>query len=294
MAILLRRGFIPDVSTSFLLDNVTATPILAYSTRKLKTGVTASVQLKGSNVQGGTLLNPGFDGNGNLDTSQFSATWGSHDGGINAWLDQSGNGNNANVASNFQNPMICNGGNPVLINGHPCAQFAGNASMGADNNYANTTLTITPTGGAIAQPLTVCVAFQFTSLGTGTGNIFIDQGTGGKIEAGLLNTTQWMMNAGVAITGTTPAPDTNKHSAFFFFNSPASQVASSALLDNVSTIIAAGNCSTGSLFGGTEVLAPGADNQFYFMLEFLIFQGIISAGDQNTIHTSWVNYWGVP
>lgn len=94
----------------------------AYSLRKLDSAYTGNaIEVRNSS---GTLLDIGFDSNGELDTSTLATHIGSGDGTIATWYDQSGNGRDASQSTLSLQPEIASAGTIHTVNGKPAVLFA--------------------------------------------------------------------------------------------------------------------------------------------------------------------------
>jgi hypothetical protein len=114
-------------NTSFVLDNISKSPTVAYSVRKLsKTyhGFCLRVRRSSDNA----LLDIGFDTNGDLDTTSMISFVGSSNGFVAVWYDQSGNQNNLKQVTQIYQPKIINSGVLITSNGKPFVGFYGTPS----------------------------------------------------------------------------------------------------------------------------------------------------------------------
>jgi hypothetical protein len=114
-------------NTSFVLDNISKSPTVAYSVRKLsKTyhGFCLRVRRGSDNA----LLDIGFDTNGDLDTTLMISFVGSSNGFVAVWYDQSGNQNNLKQVTQIYQPKIINSGVLITSNGKPFVGFYGTPS----------------------------------------------------------------------------------------------------------------------------------------------------------------------
>ena len=93
----------------------------AYSLRKLNSNYTGNaIQVRNDS---GTLLNIGFDSNGDLDTASILTHIGSGDGQVTTWYDQSGNGRNATQTTTGLMPKIAEAGVVLTVNGKPAIDW---------------------------------------------------------------------------------------------------------------------------------------------------------------------------
>lgn len=100
----------------------------AYSLRKLDSTYTGNaIQVRNSS---GTLLDIGFQTNGELDTATLQTHIGSGTGTVQIWYDQSGNSRNVAQTVVSLQPEIASSGTIHEVNGKPAVLFA--------NNYLDT------------------------------------------------------------------------------------------------------------------------------------------------------------
>lgn len=94
--------------TTPLLDRLTTQPVVSVSNRKVRAAYTGYCIRVRNNA--GTLLDIGFDVDGNLDTTALLAHTGTNgvlsQGRVNTWYDQSGNGNNLVAPGTSNEPAI--------------------------------------------------------------------------------------------------------------------------------------------------------------------------------------------
>jgi hypothetical protein len=94
--------------SNLTLDDLTASPVAAYSVRKLDkdyTGYCMKVRRSSDNAE----QDIGFSGN-DLDTSSLATFCGSGSGFVVTWYDQSGNSRNATQSTSANQPRIFNSG----------------------------------------------------------------------------------------------------------------------------------------------------------------------------------------
>jgi hypothetical protein len=114
-------------NNTFVLDNISKSPTVAYSIRKLsKTyhGFCLRVRRGSDNA----LQDIGFDINGELDTAAMVSFVGSSNGFVSIWYDQSGNQNNLTQVTQIYQPKIINAGSLITSNGKPFIGFYGTPS----------------------------------------------------------------------------------------------------------------------------------------------------------------------
>ena len=141
--------------TSFVLDNISKSPTVAYSVRKLsKTyhGFCLRVRRSSDNA----LLDIGFDTNGDLDTTLMISFVGSSNGFVAVWYDQSGNQNNLKQVTQIYQPKIINSGVLITSNGKPFVGFYGTPSS---TNYNHMDVS----GGQVAINAQLFIVNKFGS-----------------------------------------------------------------------------------------------------------------------------------
>lgn len=178
-----------NVSTApspYMIDDLSlASPIIAFSVRKLRSGYTGScIRLRRDNDNGETDI--GFDGSGYIDESAITSFVGGNSGFVVIWYDQSGATNNAIQPTSSRQPIIVSSGS-IIKNGStdlPVIKFV-NTAVNPNMLYSNTTLDManastagstsgvcsmrsTGGAGAVNSPI-----FQFpnTNWGIGIGNV---------------------------------------------------------------------------------------------------------------------------
>jgi len=142
-------------NTSFVLDNISKSPTVAYSVRKLsKTyhGFCLRVRRGSDNA----LLDIGFDANGDLDTTSMISFVGNSNGFVAVWYDQSGNQNNLKQVTQIYQPKIINSGVLITSNGKPFVGFYGTPSS---TNYNHMDVS----GGQVANNAQLFIVNKFGS-----------------------------------------------------------------------------------------------------------------------------------
>ena len=142
-------------NTSFVLDNISKSPTVAYSVRKLsKTyhGFCLRVRRGSDNA----LLDIGFDANGDLDTTSMISFVGNSNGFVAVWYDQSGNQNNLKQVTPIYHPKIINSGVLITSNGKPFVGFYGTPSS---TNYNHMDVS----GGQVAPNAQLFIVNKFGS-----------------------------------------------------------------------------------------------------------------------------------
>jgi hypothetical protein len=142
-------------NNTFVLDNISKSPTVAYSVRKLsKTyhGFCIRVRRSSDNAS----LDIGFDTNGELDIATMLAFVGSANGFVSIWYDQSGNQKNLTQVTQIYQPKIINTGTLITSNGKPFVGFYGIPNSG---NYNHMDVS----GGQIATNAQLIIVNKFGS-----------------------------------------------------------------------------------------------------------------------------------
>jgi Alpha-L-arabinofuranosidase B, catalytic len=137
-------------STPLLLDTLSVSPTVAYSTRKLRAAYAGSDMLVQRDSDSAQLA-IGFVA-GQLDAATLLAFCGSASCGVITWFDQSGNGNNAAAGNS---PLIAQSSSVFTLHGNPASRFG---VTGPSNNMQVVL--------GISQPTTIAFAAQYNSLVT--------------------------------------------------------------------------------------------------------------------------------
>ncbi len=109
-----------------MLDNVTVTPVVAYSLRKLKSTYNGSA-IKIRRNSDNALLDVGFDALGNLNEGLISSFCGTSVGSVVIWYDQSGNSKDLIAPTTSNQPDIYNGSQIITLLDTPVLYFNGSA-----------------------------------------------------------------------------------------------------------------------------------------------------------------------
>lgn len=251
-------GWLPLVKSSgLLLDTLSATASLAYSSRKLKAAY------GGSALQTQSTVNVGFNGSGDLDTSGLSGT-----NSIKIWYDQSGNVVNATQNTGGRQPIIQSSGSLITQNGHVWQQ-----AISANQTSMDFSL-------PLSQPFTIAALFKFANVNVG--NTLVGDFNTALVSIGINSGPTLVGFAGVNFNGGTP--DTSLHTLFFIANGASSNV----IVDGVSHL---GNAGTNNIGAQNQLWEFAGDGN---LGEFMIFPVVLGAGDLNLIRTSWQSYWGAP
>lgn len=110
---------------AFLLDTYTGAAA-GYSTRRLATSATNLMRIRED--AGDTETDIGYDSNNELDAAAIATHCGTANGFVVSWVDQSGNGNDADQSTNGSQPKIYDGTTQAVIteNGKPMLDQNGN------------------------------------------------------------------------------------------------------------------------------------------------------------------------
>jgi hypothetical protein len=141
--------------TNFVLDNISKSPTVAYSVRKLsKTyhGFCLRIRRSSDNAS----LDIGFDTNGELDTTTMLSFVGSGNGFVSIWYDQSGNQNNLTQVTQIYQPKIILTGVLNTSNGKPFVGFYGTPSS---TNYNHMDVS----GGQVSTNAQLIIVNKFGS-----------------------------------------------------------------------------------------------------------------------------------
>lgn len=143
-----------EVNKSYVLDNISVLPTVAYSVRRLsKTyhGFCMRVRRSTDNAQ----LDIGFDVNGDLDTTYMKNFIGTATGFVAIWYDQSNSGRHLNQPTISYQPKIINGGQLIKENGRPFVGFFGVP-------YSSTYNHLDVAGGTVATNAQVIIVNKFS------------------------------------------------------------------------------------------------------------------------------------
>lgn len=266
-------------SVSLLLNTLSATSKVAYSTRKLRSAY-AGPAFKVTRSSDQATQDIGFSGN-NLDTAAlltFVGTTGSDIGRISIWYDQSGNGLNATPPTGL-GPRIVTAGSVETLNSNPASRFyTADGGAGTSNVLNFTTV--------LSQPDTITLVVKLNSLANG--KHFTD-GNGASRQIIGQGATAWQFYAGssVAEAGTT---DTLVHGWIGVFNG-----AGSVLYQDNASLISGTNIGADTV--ATQIIGTGsadATSGNMTLPEYILFTSSISSGDRSLLTASWQTYWGTP
>lgn len=117
----------------FLLDQFTGA-VIAYSLRKLRTGVTRAVRIRRDSDNAEQDF--GFDSLGNFDIAEAQTFVGAGSGFITTWYDQSGFGIDISSVGADQ-PFIISSGVVSTLRNYPCVEFAHGPFLDRSNTPAS-------------------------------------------------------------------------------------------------------------------------------------------------------------
>jgi hypothetical protein len=264
----------PRLIPPTLLDALTVSPAVAFSTRKLRaaySGFALRVKRTGDNTQ----QDIGFVGT-DLDTASLSSFVGSNDGSVTILYDQSGNGHDATGVGATA---------PLIIKTGVLKTRNGKAIIGQPVSGAGT-CGWTFSGVSLSQPDSYGVVAAIASSGN-----FVDGATGSSSRQIIANTgTNWSIYAGAGPVNSSSASDSNIHGLVAVFNGSNSflYVDSSAVINANAGTQAFPN-PAGISFDASNGQTDGDYCEYIGGLS-----GSISATDLLTLTSSWHSYWGTP
>jgi hypothetical protein len=254
---------------TLLLDKLSVSPLIAVSSRKLRSAYAGNALAVG-NTGGGGTTNIGFTGN-DLNTSLLSSTCGSNTFGIQKWFDQSGNGNDLSNSSGGNYPVVCSSGTLQEQNSHVWAVGQVNASL---MNWPNL---------GTSQPFTFVFAAQWPSGANGASVLWGD-GTN-TIRLGSLVD----YNPAFPTQVTAGTPDNLTHSIVFIVTGSSSKI----IVDNVT--LATVSPGTNGLASAPTLWNGGGNEN---IAEFLFFNSVLGPTDIAAIYNDATvgqkGYWGTP
>lgn len=246
---------------SLLLDTLSASPSLAYSSRKLRSAY------PGKALQTQSSVDVGFNGSNDLDTSGLSGT-----NAIKIWYNQSvAGGSDASQTNAGRQPVIQSSGTLQTQNNHVWQQ-----AISANTTNLDITATLT-------QPYTIAALFKFSN--TAIGNTLVGDFSNSKIFINIANISgaKLALNAGSSLAF--GAPDTNLHSLFAVVNG-----GSSSITIDGTTVSGAAGVNNVTAFQIWEFAGDGN------LGEFIILPGALTpgSGDLALIRSSFQSYWLAP
>ena len=132
-------GITLEAAAAFLLDTYTGAAA-GYSVRRIASGATNLMRIREDS--GDTETDIGYDSNGDLDTAAIATHCGTANGFVVSWVDQSGNGNDADQSTTTAQPKIYDGTTQAVIteNGKSAMDCASSAlvasSVTLDSYYS--------------------------------------------------------------------------------------------------------------------------------------------------------------
>lgn len=269
-----KGGWVKPVTASGpLLDALSVSASVAYSTRKLRAAYAGSA-IKVRRSSDNTTQDIGFTGN-NLDTASLATFVGANSAFIDTWYDQSGNAINATMATTGNQPRIVNSGTNDTLNSNPAIRFGISA---ATNLKFTTTLAQSDTIALVVKDNSHVPNGHYTDGSTGSPRQLVGELSGA-----------YALYAGSAApTGGTT--DLLAHSLLAFFASLSVGVLN---VDGTGTI----NSTVGSDGIATQVIGAGnggtTDTAMDGWLpEYIVFPSILGASDTALIGASHRAYWG--
>ena len=256
----------------------------AYSLRKLRAAYTGNaIEVRNDS---GTLLDIGFDSNGDLDTAAILTHIGSGDGRVATWYDQSGNGRDATQSTLTLMPVIATGGTVKTVNGKPAIDF--------NSDYLDTTAFAPNPNGALnylavsqwdSTTVANVVASQFGSNTTTERNFYYRTKLDGTIQM-----SQYFGTAQAQIIN--PSASTQGNTQYIFSAEYASNTSNGYWNGNLIT----GTTNSGTPENDSEELTIGAlgiGTQMLrgFVQEFVIWSNT-SVLDADAISDDVNDYYG--
>jgi hypothetical protein len=113
-------GITLEAAAAFLLDTYTGAAA-GYSVRRIASSATNLMRIREDS--GDTETDIGYDSNGDLDTAAIASHCGTANGFVVSWVDQSGNGNDANQSTTTAQPKIYDGTAVVTEGTRPAIEF---------------------------------------------------------------------------------------------------------------------------------------------------------------------------
>jgi hypothetical protein len=258
-----------------LVDSLVATPIMAFSTRKLRSAYAGSALKVTTSAGGNATTDIGFDGSNNLNTTTLASAIGSNTGTIASWYDQMAL-NDFGQATLSKQPRIVNAGTNDTINGHVALNFLGTAAQELGSS----------TGFSSAQPLTLAICFKMNDV-TVSGAYFTDGAS--RMIIGADNVPEYTIyaNGGSGNNGGVPET-TNVHTIIAVFNTTSGLV----YLDGTQIITCTDLGTAGFSIGQALGNGQGGPGMKAYIMEVLWFSSVIGSTDRGTIRSSWQTYWG--
>lgn len=251
-----------------ILDQLTATSEGAYSLRLLTADyVGDAIRVRRSSDD--TEQDIGFV-DGELDTDDLETFVGANSAYITTWYDQSGNGNDAVMATAANQPRIVNAGTiETLTNGKPAIRFIRSSSTRVAASFS------------LAQPYSEStVARRNNAIGGNTEVISGGAGYRGALAC-IATTGYFQIQAGFDLDTTTVVPTTT-FNATTIYNGENSK-----LYFNGDEIVS-GHAGTDGMTGPYEIgsWASGDNAADVLVSEKILFSGALSAEDRGLLEDS--------
>jgi hypothetical protein len=277
---MMRRTSSGGGSSNLTLDDLTASPILAISTRKLDkdyTGYCMRVRRSNDNAE----QDIGFTSGGDLDTSSLTSFCGSNSGYVTTWYDQSGNTRNLTMTTTANQPRIVNAGTVETsgdVGGKAGIAFStGSYWMSLSYTISLTTLTV-----AMVVDLDASGSRIFDHY-TGANDY-----TSGNLS--LYNSS----NKFACYSGAARAISTNTVTGSAKSIVFRRDGANSVVYDNNSAGTTDTSWGTTTLTGETLRLGNATSAAWLgHYYEFIYFGSAISSTDRTTIYDDVVSYFGI-
>ena len=219
----------------------------------------------------------GFNGSGDLDTSAIATHCGSSNGYCVTWMDQSGNGNDAEQSTNGSQPQIYDGSAVITYNGKPSLEFDGS------NDRLRTSQLST-----VAQPTTRIGVSRFDNVGTLSGYLQDGHTLRQVVGCDAHVTARWRLFSGTVNDYTEYAAIDTQYLSFGIFDN-----ASTNLSVNGSNL---GNKSVGTQgFDGVTIGASAGSSTVYFdggIQEIIVYPDSQSS-NRSGIETNINDYFSI-
>ena len=124
-----------------LLDTYTGAAA-GYSVRRIASSATNLMRIREDS--GDTETDIGYDSNGDLDLAAIASHCGTANGFVVSWVDQSGNGNDADQSTNANQPKIYDGTTQAVFteNGKPSLQYNNAQDLQSSVNFSSANLSV--------------------------------------------------------------------------------------------------------------------------------------------------------
>lgn len=268
---------------NFLIDALTAAPVAAYSTRKLKSTYSGSA-IKVRRSSDDATQDIGFDGSGDLDVAALATFVGANSGYIDTWYDQTGNGLHVAQATTGNQPRIRNAGANDTLNGKATPFWPGTGP---------TVFGLSRSAGFPTTNSTVCVVVGPQTNAASYETIFSGGGTSGGGHILLVDSTGGVQNYYSGFLTQEPSPKFGSLAkqasyATVHSTSPSFEAVyrsgSRRLVDTNPPAISSTEIMIGNYAGLTQGYAGAIP-------EVLIFGSVLSDADFSVVDASHAAYW---